>query len=58
MKLKNPDRVVIDVPCAKWNRAPRVIPVKTADMQGVRISLRQTDPPLTRLVVDLAEAPD
>jgi len=57
MKLKNPDRVVIDLPCVKWNRAPRLVPVKTADLQGVRISLRQTDPP-PRLVVNLAEAPD
>jgi HlyD family secretion protein len=58
MMLKNPDRVVLDLPYAKWNHAPRLIPVKTVDVKAVRISLRQIDPPLTRLVVDLAEARD
>ena len=58
MKLKNPDRVVIDLPNAIWNRAPMLIPVKTADVKAVRIALYHADPPMTRLVVDLPEARD
>jgi len=58
MKLKNPDRVVIDLPNAIWNRAPKLIPVKTSDVNAVRIALYRADPPVTRLVVDLPEARD
>jgi len=54
--LRKPDRVVIDLPYTIWYHAPRLIPLKTAEVNAVRIALRQTDPPVTRLVVDLAKA--
>ncbi len=58
LKPKNPDRVVIDLPNAIWNRAPKLIAVKTTDVNAVRIALYRADPPVTRLVVDLPEARD
>jgi len=58
MTLKKPDRAVIDLPYTNWNHPPRLIPVKTAEVNAVRIALRQIDPPVTRLVVDLAKARD
>ena len=57
-KLKNPDRVVIDLSNATWNRAPKRILVKRIDVDAVRIALYHADPPVTRLVVDLPEARD
>ena len=58
MRLKDPDRVVIDLPNATWNFAPKLIPVKSTDVSAVRIALHDAHPPMTRLVVDLPEARD
>jgi type IV pilus assembly protein PilQ len=58
MKLENPDRIVVDLPNASWDRAPRQIPVKADDVKDVRLALYQLNPPVTRVVVDLQEAKD
>src|SRR5262249_17784263 len=53
MKLTSPDRVVLDLP----NTVPaakRELSVNGADIKMVRMARFQLDPPVTRVVVDLA----
>jgi len=57
MKLTGPDRVVIDVPNAVPLRK-RDIAVNRNDIKSVRVARYQLDPPITRVVVDLAENQD
>ncbi len=57
MKLTAPDRVVIDVPNAVPLRK-REIAVHSADIKTVRVARYQVDPPVTRVVVDLAANKD
>ncbi len=57
MKLTGPDRVVIDVPNAVPLRK-REIAVNSGDVKSVRVARFQADPPVTRVVVDLATAKD
>ena len=57
LKLTGPDRVVIDVA----NAVPlhkREIAVNNGDVKSVRVAKYQADPPVTRIVVDLATAKD
>ncbi len=56
--LENPNRLVIDLPGAMWDWAPKQIAVKAGDIKSVRLALWQEDPPITRVVVDLTEARD
>ncbi len=57
MKLTSPDRVVIDVANAVPLRK-REIAVNSGDVKTVRVARFQADPPVTRVVVDLATAKD
>ncbi len=54
--LENPNRLVIDLPGAMWDYAPKQIAVKAGDVKSVRLALWQEDPPITRVVVDLTQA--
>ena len=51
--LSDPDRIVIDLADVGYGDSRR-LPVNTGDVQGVRVALFQSDPPVTRVVVDLA----
>jgi type IV pilus assembly protein PilQ len=55
-KLTDPDRVVVDLPNAIPAGRPRSIVVNGADIKSVRMGQFQQDPPVTRVVVDLAGA--
>lgn len=53
MLLSHPERIVVDlagVDCAGGHH----FPVNADDVEGVRVGLFRTDPPVTRVVVDLA----
>ncbi len=54
MKLTNPDRLVLDVPAAPGSA--RSMSVNQGAVKGVRVARRQAEPPVTRIVVDLAKA--
>ena len=56
MKLTSPDRVVVDVQNAVPTGHPRTISVNSSDVRAVRIGRFQVEPPVTRVVVDLAAA--
>ncbi len=56
--LENPNRLVIDLPGAMWDWAPKQIAVKSGEVKSVRLALWQQDPPITRVVVDLTATPD
>ncbi|HWR34781.1 MAG TPA: type IV pilus secretin PilQ [Clostridia bacterium] len=58
MKLTGPDRIVLDVPNSVPALRTRNILVNTPDVKAVRVSRYQLDPPVTRIVVDLAVARD
>jgi len=51
--LKSPDRLVIDLPNAVPESRPHNIPVHAADVNMVRMSQYQAEPPTTRVVLDL-----
>lgn len=54
MKLVHPDRVVLDVPNADFAGRPRKIAVNFGEVRAVRLGRFQDDPPVTRIVLDLA----
>jgi type IV pilus assembly protein PilQ len=56
LTLTDPDRVVVDLPNAIPTGHPRSIVVNGADIKSVRMGQFQQDPPVTRVVVDLAGA--
>jgi type IV pilus assembly protein PilQ len=58
MKLKSPDRLVVDIPNALLEGRPREISVNSNDIRGVRAARYQDAPPATRVVVDLATMRD
>lgn len=58
MKLRGPDRLVIDLPNTVATRNSRQIAVNAADVRSVRMGRYQTEPPVTRVVLDLATARD
>jgi type IV pilus assembly protein PilQ len=59
MKLREPDRVVIDIPNSRpLLRHPREIPVNSEEIKSVRIGWYVHDPSVTRIVIDLTSAHD
>lgn len=54
-KLDGPPRLIIDLPGASATTRPR-IPVNKGEVKALRISQYQQDPPIARIVVDLAQA--
>lgn len=54
-KLDGPPRLVIDLPGAAATTRPRIA-VNRGEVKSLRISQYQQDPPVARIVVDLAEA--
>jgi type IV pilus secretin PilQ/predicted competence protein len=56
MKLTGPDRLVLDIPNAVLQGRPREIAVNSNGVKTVRAARYQDDPPVTRVVVDLASA--
>jgi type IV pilus assembly protein PilQ len=53
MKLKGPDRLVVDIPNSVLEGRSREIAVNSNDVKAVRIAHHQDVPPVTRVVVDL-----
>jgi type IV pilus assembly protein PilQ len=53
MKLTHPDRIVVDIPNSVLQGRSREIPVNSSDVKEVRAAHYQTEPPTTRIVVDL-----
>jgi type IV pilus assembly protein PilQ len=58
MKLTDPDRLVVDLPNAIPAGHPRPIMVNSGDIKSVRMGRFQQDPPVTRVVLDLAAPHD
>ncbi len=58
MKLTAPDRLVVDIPNAVPVGAQKPILVNNADIKEVRMGRFQAQPPVTRVVVDLAQPQD
>jgi type IV pilus assembly protein PilQ len=56
MKLSSPARVVIDIANAIPGSHYKTIAVNSGDIKDVRIGRFQSEPPITRVVVDLATA--
>ena len=57
MVLSQPERIVVDLADVGFAGSRR-FPVNTGDVDGVRVALFQADPPVTRVVVDLARRHD
>lgn len=57
-KLTAPDRLVLDIPNAKALAPKREISVNADSIKDVRMARYQNEPPVTRIVVDLAENRD
>lgn len=57
-KLTAPDRLVLDIPNAKSLAPKKEIAVNAESIKGVRMARYQNEPPVTRIVVDLAENRD
>ena len=53
LTLKSPDRLVIDLPNAVPESRPHDIPVNAADLKMVRMAQHESNPPTTRVVLDL-----
>ncbi len=58
MKLKSPDRLVLDIPNSVLEGRPRDIAVNSSDVKAVRVARYQDAPPITRIVLDLAGTRD
>lgn len=52
--VEDPLRLVVDLPGAMQSTVRKRIPFRNAQVKGIRISQNQADPPVTRIVVDLA----
>jgi hypothetical protein len=52
--VESPLRLVIDVPGLMQSTVRKRIPFRNEQIKGIRISQNQSDPPVTRIVVDLA----
>jgi len=52
--VESPLRLVIDVPGLMQTTVRRRIPFRNEQIKGIRISQNQSDPPVTRIVIDLA----
>jgi len=51
--VTSPERLVVDIPNALPGPELRGIPIRSGEVRGVRVSLFSTEPPVTRIVVDL-----
>ena len=58
MKLSSPARVVVDIANAVPGSHNKTIAVNAGDVKAVRMGRFQSEPPVTRVVVDLAAARD
>ena len=58
MKLSSPARVVVDIANAVPAVHNKTVSVNSADVKEIRMGRFQSAPPVTRIVVDLAEAHD
>src|SRR5262249_47565827 len=58
MKLTGPDRLVVDIPNSVLEGRQRDIAVNSDGVKGVRAARYQSDPPVTRVVVDLTALRD
>ena len=58
LTLRSPDRLVIDLVNAVPESRTRDIPVHAADLNMVRMARYQSDPPTTRVVLDLKSPQD
>ena len=56
-KISDPERIVIDLENARTLR-PVQVPVKSNEVKDVRMALYQSNPPVTRVVVDLEKSRD
>ncbi|MFZ0285084.1 MAG: AMIN domain-containing protein [Terriglobales bacterium] len=54
-KLENPPRLIIDFPSARLAGREKHLDLRGSEINGVRISQFQQNPPVARIVVDLAE---
>jgi len=52
--VESPLRLVIDVPGLMQSSVRKRIPFRNEQIKGIRINQNQSDPPVTRIVVDLA----
>jgi type IV pilus assembly protein PilQ len=57
-KLSSPDRLVVDLPNAVSPRKTQHVAVNSAEIKDIRMARYQTEPPVTRVVVDLAAERD
>ena len=58
LTLNGPDRIVMDIPNSVLDGSARQIPVNSGDVKAVRAARFQSDPPTTRIVVDVAAMHD
>lgn len=58
MKLANPSRIVLDIPNSVLEGHTRQIAVNSGDVKSIRAARFQSDPPTTRIVVDVAAMHD
>lgn len=58
MKLSGPDRIVLDIPNSILEGRGREIPVHSNDIREVRAAHYQSNPPATRVVVDMSAMRD
>jgi type IV pilus assembly protein PilQ len=58
MRLTSPDRVVLDIPNSLLDGRPREIAVNSNGVKDVRVGRYQADPPVTRVVLDMAATRD
>jgi len=52
-QLKDPERLVIDLPDTLVGTHPQSVAIQTADVKAMRINQFQKNPPVTRIVLDL-----
>ncbi len=52
-QLKDPDRLVIDLPDTLVGTHPQSVPLSGPDVRAMRINQFQKNPPVTRIVLDL-----
>src|SRR5882762_2982521 len=52
-QLKDPDRLVIDLPDTVVGNHPQSVPLTGPDVRAMRINQFQKDPPIARIVLDL-----
>jgi len=58
LKLTSPDRVVIDLANATPMGRNKTIEVNSGDVKSIRVARYQLNPPVTRVVIDVASAQD